>query len=85
MVATAENFVPDFVVCVGISDNNLFALDDHFTVDGSRIVGSSLAAPAERLNLKSLNAIREFDQPCGTWEERGSEVCEDAKSEDIDA
>jgi len=48
------------------------------------LVRRALAAPAERLDLKHVQPVGEFDQSGGRRKHLGPEVGEDAEREDVD-
>ena len=88
MVLSAQHLVADLgrrlVGLLDVADDDDLALDDHLAVLGPGVVGGSLAAPAQRLDLKGVHPVGELDQPRRAREQLGPEVGEDAEGEDVD-
>jgi hypothetical protein len=58
MVSAAEDFISNLFCAISVTHNNLLAFSDHNATNGSSIMSSSFAAPAEGFDLQSLNSIR---------------------------
>ena len=83
-MAATQDLVPDFSPSVGVANNYLLAFHDHNPVQRPGIVGCPPPTPAQRLDLKDLHAIGQFNKPRATGEECRSKVGRDTEGEDID-
>jgi len=68
-VPSAEHFVGDdrniiarSCAIAHVTDHNLAAFDNHYAIDGSRIVNCPRTAPTQCFNLQNLHPIAQFDQ-----------------------
>ena len=84
-MSPAENLVGDFIALSDIANNNLFALCDHDSVDGSGIMSCSRSTPTESFNLQGIHAICKFYQSGRTWKEFGLKVSQNSEGVDINA
>jgi hypothetical protein len=82
-MSPAENLVGNFIALSDIANYNLFALCDHDSVDGSRVVSCSRSTPTQSFNLQGIHTICKFNQSGRTWEEFGLKVSQNSEGIDI--
>jgi hypothetical protein len=57
MVAATENFICDFIGGSNVTDNDLFALSNHFSADSTGVVCGARSTPAQGFNLQCVHSV----------------------------